>query len=261
MTITPSTTPHIITLFGLPLCAVTFAEAVEMLSHTAGVVHGRARVVVTPNVDHMVRLERMPEFATRYSQADFIFADGMPLVWFSRFIGRPLPQRVTGSDLFVALCNKAIEQSWHVVIIGGRPGNEAELQERFRQRFGGMRVSVIAPSMGFDPAGSEADAIAARVTEIDPDLVFVCVGFPRQELWAFNHAGRLRRGLVLCVGAAFEFALGMQKRAPRWMQEVGLEWLWRLLSEPRRLWRRYLVESWSFVRLCWHEWKQRPHGQ
>ena len=101
--------------------------------------------------------------------------------------------------------------------------------------------------MRFDPLGPEGQAYADRVRERQPDVVFLCVGMPKQEHWVLHHAGELPGGILLCVGAAMEFAIGLQRRAPLWMQRIGLEWLWRLASNPRRLWRRYLVDDPRFL--------------
>lgn len=254
-----ATSSAIHTIFNLPLHAVEFAEAVNLVSAAATRAADRPSIVVTPNVDHLVKLAQMPAFQGEYARADFIFADGMPLVWFSRLIGRPLPARVTGADLFVALCEKAVEHSWQVAVVGGRPGMESELYERFAQRYPGLKVKILSPSMGFNPEGDESAALAKQVAQLNCQIIFVCLGFPKQEIWALHYGSSMPGGAMLCVGAALEFALGIQRRAPRWMQRAGFEWLWRLLSNPRRLWRRYLVDSWSFVRLCWQEWRHY-HG-
>ena len=249
--------PPIVHLFDLDLHAVTFTDAVRLLSAAATEERGAAKVVVTPNVDHLVRLERMPEFRSRYATADFIFADGMPLVWASRLLGAPLPERVTGADLFVALCKKAVEHGWKVALLGGRPGTEAELLARFEQYFPGLRLEILAPSMQFDPDGEEGLSSVRHIVAMRAQVVFVCLGMPKQEAWALRHAERLPGGIVLCVGAAMEFAIGLQQRAPLWIQHNGLEWLWRLVSQPRRMWRRYLVDDPKFLAICWREWRRR----
>ena len=244
-------------LFGLDILAATFDDAVTLLAAAARRQDGRAAIVVTPNVDHLVRLGRMPGFKQRYAQADYLFADGMPVIWASRMLGAPLPERVTGADLFVAMCREAARQDWQVAVLGGTPGSEAMLRERFAQYYPGLRIDFICPSMQFDPSGAEGREAAARIAALRPNVVFVCLGMPKQENWALEHAGALPGGVILCVGAAMGFAIGLQRRAPAWVQRNGLEWLWRLLSDPKRLWRRYLVEDPRFLILCWQEWRCR----
>lgn len=245
-----------VSLFDLDIMALDFQAASAALGISAERHMQPAHVVVTPNVDHIVRLERQPDLKALYRQADYIFADGMPIVWASRLLGKPLPERVTGADLFVAMCSYAVSKKWRVVLLGGRPGDEAALQQRFSERYPGLDITIIAPSMQFDPAGPEGQHAAERVREMAPNLVFVCLGLPKQERWALHYAPSLHGGVIMCVGAAMEFALGMKSRAPRSFQRLGLEWLWRLLSDPKHLWRRYLVDDPWFAVICWREWRK-----
>lgn len=244
-----------IALFGLDIAAVSFDTALDVLCDAALQRDGRARVAVTPNVDHLVRLDRQPELKRLYRTADYLFADGMPVVWASRLFGMPLPGRVTGADLLPALCERARVGGWKVVIVGGQPGHEAALINGLARNYAGLKFEVIAPSMAFDPLGSEGDAIAERVRAAAPAIVFVCIGMPKQERWALHNAARLPGGLMLCAGAAMEFAAGLQKRAPAWMQRNGLEWCWRIMQDPARLWRRYLIEDRHFLSICWRQWR------
>ena len=245
------------TLFDLDIAAVNYHETVSLLCDSIEQPDQGAKVVVTPNVDHLVQLDKNPELKTFYAEADFIFADGMPVIWASKLLKKPLPERVTGADLFVSICEQGQKKHWQMVLIGGRPGEEDMLASRFAQYFPGLSIRIISPPMGFDPYGTEAEAIAQTIRQIQPQVVFVCLGFPKQERWALRYAATFNRGLVLCVGAAAEFALGLQKRAPLWMQKSGLEWLWRLLSNPKQLWRRYLLDDPYFLLLVWQAWRQQ----
>jgi N-acetylglucosaminyldiphosphoundecaprenol N-acetyl-beta-D-mannosaminyltransferase len=248
--------PRRVRLFDLDLVSVDFSQAVALLT-TEAAESKTAKVVATPNVDHLVRLDTMPAFRARYADADYLFADGMPLVWASRWFGRPLPERVTGSDLTVALCGEARERGWRIAMLGGAPGQEEALRMRFAQVYPGLHVDIRCPSMNFDPLGAEGEAAAQWVRDCAPRLVFVCLGMPKQETWALHHAPALPGGVVMCVGAAMDFALGMQRRAPLAVQRAGFEWLWRLASNPRRLWRRYLVDDRKFLGLLWREWRHK----
>lgn len=247
----------IATLFGVRFNAVPFHRAVEVL---ADAVDARpAKVVVTPNVDHVVSLSENAQVKSVYTTADFAFADGMPVVWASRLLGVPLPERVTGADLFVSLCVEAQARQWRVNVLGGMPGQEAMLLARFAQVYPGLKVDIRCPAMGFDYQSKEADAAVEWVNRTRPAIVFVCLGFPRQSLWSLRNRMKLDTGLVLCVGASMEFALGLKSRAPVWMQKSGLEWLWRLASEPSKLWRRYLVRGPKFLGLVLQERKNRKN--
>ncbi|GAA1158870.1 WecB/TagA/CpsF family glycosyltransferase [Ornithinicoccus hortensis] len=241
-------------LFGLDIQSLTLSEASDLLSEVAASPGPKARVVVTPNVDHLVRLNTSA-FNSEYAQAEFIFADGMPVVWASHLLGTPLPERVTGADLFVIMCERAAQNGWRVVLIGGQPGSEADLQSRFAHRFPGLRLEIYCPSMDFGPLGTEGSTAAELVRRVKPNLVFVCLGMPKQEVWALHYKAELPTGLILCVGAAMEFALGITKRAPRWIQRSGFEWAWRLGGDPRRLWRRYLVQDSKFLLILLREYR------
>lgn len=244
-------------LFGLNICAATFADATTGLLAVAAKPDGAASIVVTPNVDHIVRLDADADFKALYHQADYIFADGMPLVWASRMAPVGLPERVTGSDLFVALARVASQQHIRVFVIGGMPGQESMLLAAFARVYPGIELEIYCPSMKFEPQGEEGLEALRRVNAFKPGIVFVCLGMPKQERWAFAHRDAMQAQLVLCVGAAMEFALGFKSRAPQWMQRAGLEWFWRLASEPRRLWRRYIVQGSRFAGLLRREWQQQ----
>jgi N-acetylglucosaminyldiphosphoundecaprenol N-acetyl-beta-D-mannosaminyltransferase len=244
-------------LFDLDICACSFEAASKQLLDIAVKRQYQAHVVVTPNVDHIVRLESDASFKAFYTQSDFIFADGMPVVWASKMTKTSLPERVTGSDLFVSLVKAAIKNDLSVFLIGGMPGQESQLTADFQRVYPGLNITIFCPSMQFDPAGVEGLEALARVNAIKADIVFVCLGMPKQERWALTHREQLSASVVMCVGAAMEFALGLKSRAPQWMQKVGLEWFWRLCSEPNRLWRRYILQGKKFFPLCWREWKKQ----
>ncbi|QHI99879.1 WecB/TagA/CpsF family glycosyltransferase [Xylophilus rhododendri] len=232
-----------------------YTEAADRLTQTATLGVRPATVVVTTNVDHLVRLDRATaEFVALYRDADAIFADGMPLVWASHYLAEtPLPERVTGADLFVTLAERAAALRLPIFVVGGMPGDEPQLTAELSARFPGLQVEVYSPSMQFSADGIEGYEAVRRIARSQPAMVFVCLGMPKQETWAMLHRSSLATSVVMCVGAALEFALGHKRRAPLWMQRHGMEWLWRLATEPRRLWRRYLVQSVRFIRLLWNE--------
>lgn len=248
-------TPETVPLFGLNIQPLNFQAACALLADAAMQTSAPARVVVTPNVDHIVRLEHRPDLKAVYRQANYVFADGIPIVWASRLFNTPLPERVTGADLFVSMCRQAVERQWKVVLLGGRPGTKHELLGHFQRIYPGLNIEIITPSMQFDPLGQEGVQAAEHIAALKPNIVFVCLGLPKQELWAMHHAAHLPGGVLLCVGAAMEFALGLKPRAPLMLQKIGLEWLWRLLSDPKHLWRRYLLDDPYFLVICWKEWR------
>ena len=238
---------------GLPFDNLDMPQTVATVAHAlAGGVRG---YVVTPNVDHLVLYHESEPFRTACDEASLRLADGMPIVWASRLLGRPLRARVAGSDLFPALCRMAARDGYPVFFLGGAPGVAERAASHLSARLPGLRVAgVYAPPQHFEPEGEAADAAVRAVNAVRPALLFVALGTPRQELWVHRQWARLDATAVLCCGAAFDFIAGIQIRAPGWMQRVGLEWLWRLAHDPARLWRRYLVRDAAFVSIFLKEW-------
>jgi N-acetylglucosaminyldiphosphoundecaprenol N-acetyl-beta-D-mannosaminyltransferase len=175
--------------------------------------------------------------------------DGMPIVWLSGLKGGKIIERVYGPDAMLALCERAATAGWRNYFYGSSRETLSALTARLVQRYPGLVVAGYY-SPPFRPITPEEDEeIVARINETSPDLVWVGLGMPKQELWMAEHQSKLNAPVVLAVGAAFDFHAGMKRQAPRWMQRSGLEWLFRLSQEPRRLWKRYLVGNARFVYL------------
>jgi N-acetylglucosaminyldiphosphoundecaprenol N-acetyl-beta-D-mannosaminyltransferase len=235
---------------------VTMDEAIARIE--AFVAARTPRYVVTPNVDHLVKLEDDDEFRRIYEQASLVLADGMPLVWASRLLGAPLRAKVSGSDLFVAFAPVAARAGHRLYFLGGREGAAARAAELMAARHRGLNVcGVDAPPVGFDRDERANRAVIERIKSARPDVLFVGLGAPKQERWIHRWRHELGVPVSIGVGVSFEFAAGMVARAPRWMQRVGLEWAWRLAMEPRRLWRRYLVDDTRFAAIFLRQWLRR----
>jgi N-acetylglucosaminyldiphosphoundecaprenol N-acetyl-beta-D-mannosaminyltransferase len=246
-----------LSLFGIAIDNVTMAQAVNIVRELLR--QGKARhYVVTPNTDHIVRLHKDAAFRKAYAGASLVLADGMPLIWASRALGRPLKARVTGADLLPAVGEMAAAAGKSLFILGGRPGIAERAARNLQARYPGLRIAgTYAPPMGFERDPAENQRIVERINRAQPDVLAIGLGAPKQELWIAAHHRKLEFGVALCIGAAIDFAAGALERAPLWMQEQGLEWLWRLAQEPGRLWKRYLVEDMAFARIVAREWWQR----
>jgi N-acetylglucosaminyldiphosphoundecaprenol N-acetyl-beta-D-mannosaminyltransferase len=229
----------------LEVDAVTFAEALERI---ASLVQSKAGgAVFTPNVDHVVKAERDAAFREAYARADLCLPDGMPLIWASRLMGTSLPEKVSGSDLVLPLMRLAAERRWRVYIVGGAPGVADEAGERLRNELGVRIVGTDAPAVGLDGAAEDSEQALERLCGARADLVLVAFGAPKQELWIDRFSDRIAPAVAIGVGASLDFLTGRVRRAPAWMSHAGLEWLFRLAHEPRRLGRRYLVEDPAFI--------------
>ena len=233
---------------------MSFAETVAAVDHALAT--GTRGYVVTPNVDHLVEYERNASYRAACDGAWLRLADGMPIVWASHVLGRPLPARVAGSDLLPALCRLAAARGHSIFLLGGQAGVAERAAARLTAECPGLRIAGLhAPPAGFDPDGPASEAAVAAVNAVRPALLFLGLGTPKQEVWLHRRWDRLGATVAICCGAAIDFAAGVQIRAPRWMRDAGLEWAWRLGRDPRRLWKRYLVRDAAVVGIFLKEWR------
>jgi N-acetylglucosaminyldiphosphoundecaprenol N-acetyl-beta-D-mannosaminyltransferase len=209
---------------------------------------GRGGWVITPNVDHLRRLSRDPSLRALYARADLVVADGMPLIWASRLRGTPLPERVAGSSLLSTLSQAAAASRRSVYFLGGDEGTAAASARLLKERYSGLEIAGLScPAAGFEKNPGKLEALAGELIKADPDIVYVALGSPKQEWLIDRLRQRLPRAWWLGIGISFSLLCGRLRRAPRWMQHVGLEWLHRLFQEPKRLARRYLMQGLPFA--------------
>ncbi len=207
----------------------------------------RCAYIVTPNVHHLIILQRDEMFKKVYQDADLAIPDGMPLIWASKFLGMPLQERVSGSDLVPVLCKLANEKRYKIFFLGGRPGAAQKAKEVLENRYPGIPiVGTYCPPFGFENDEAENRKIIETIKTAKPDMLLVGLGAPKQEKWIHKNYKELNVPVSIGIGVTFEFISGIIKRAPQWMQRMGLEWAWRLMMEPRRLWKRYLIEDMQF---------------
>jgi N-acetylglucosaminyldiphosphoundecaprenol N-acetyl-beta-D-mannosaminyltransferase len=216
--------------------AISFIERLvgEAGPHYAAVVN--AAKIVAANKDAVLKRTLL--------EADLVTADGMSIVWASRVLGQRLKQRVTGIDLFERLVERAAAQGWSVYFLGSREESVSRMAEEFMTSHPTLRIAGWRNGY-FDASQSESVAEAIRASKAD--LLFVAMGSPTQELWIASSLVRAGARFAMGVGGSFDHVSGFARRAPRWMQRAGLEWLYRLVREPRRLWRRYLVGNSAFI--------------
>jgi N-acetylglucosaminyldiphosphoundecaprenol N-acetyl-beta-D-mannosaminyltransferase len=223
---------------------VSFREALDEI---AGLVRARrGGAIFTPNVDHIVVAETNARFREAYSRANLSLVDGTPVLWAARLLGTSLPEKVSGSDLVLPLARLAGEREWRVYLLGGLPGVAAEAAERLRETCGTNVVGYDDAMINVDGDANEP-AVLARIRDARPDIILVALGSPKQELWIQRVRDEIGPAVAVGVGASLDFIAGRVKRSPRWMSSAGLEWLHRLVQEPRRLWRRYLLQDTKFV--------------
>jgi N-acetylglucosaminyldiphosphoundecaprenol N-acetyl-beta-D-mannosaminyltransferase len=244
-----------VSLFGISIHAVRMPQAVETVLAWIRQSDERCRYVVTPNVDHVVQLDRCPSFRAAYTDASLVLADGWPIVAASRWLGRPLPERVAGSDLVPALFSAG--QPLRVFLLGAAPGVADRAAQRTAQRWPHIRiVGTHSPPKGFENRPDENSRIVELMDQVQPELLLIGLGAPKQELWVHRHHERLAVPVALCVGATIDFLAGARRRAPLWIQRLRCEWLFRMASEPRRLAGRYARDAWVYPQLVWREAKR-----
>jgi N-acetylglucosaminyldiphosphoundecaprenol N-acetyl-beta-D-mannosaminyltransferase len=246
-----------VSLFNIRIDAVRLDEAVTEIFSWFDHPERRCRFVVTPNVDHAVMFQENPRLRAAYRAASLVVADGHPVVLASRLLGRPVPQRVAGSDLAPAVLAKASpDRPLKVFLLGAAPGVAERAAKNIEAKYPGVQVvGTCSPPLGFEKDANENHRILDQIAAAAPDLLIVGLGAPKQEFWVHQHQHEIVAAAALCVGATIDFFAGEKRRAPRWMQRTGLEWLHRLSTEPRRLFRRYARDAWIFPQLVWHEWR------
>jgi N-acetylglucosaminyldiphosphoundecaprenol N-acetyl-beta-D-mannosaminyltransferase len=244
-------------ILGVPFHQTTLAGAVERVD--AMVSRGGSHLVVTPNVDFLVKAQRDSELRRILVHADLVLCDGKPIVWASRLLGEPLPGRVAGSDLIPVVLRRAEERRWRVFLLGGAPGVAAEAARRIRDAHP-LLPAVAHFSPPFRPlAQMDNDEIVGHIRAARPDILLVCFGCPKQEKWIARNRDRLDVPVMIAAGATIDFLAGNMARAPVWMRRSGTEWVFRLLQEPRRLAGRYADDALHFFPAVLRQmWRQRP---
>lgn len=245
-------------VFGLAIDVVDLPGAVDaVLALVAARQNKTAALIVTPNLDHVVRLRTDDAFRRAYRDADLVLADGFPLVLASRLGARQLPGRVTGSDLVLPLCAAAAAGGKTVFVLGTSLTILATAARRLVQTYPSLQiVGVFAPGMGFNRDHPDTAVAVQFINEVEPDILFLALGSPRQELWAAALRPQLRVGTVVCVGAAFDFLADRPRRAPVMLQNLHLEWLWRMALNPGKLARRYARGLVELPGLLLDEWRR-----
>lgn len=200
--------------------------------------------IVTPNVDHIVRLEKGGEFAEAYRNADLILTDGKPLLWIAKWYKTPIKEKISGSDLFPLLCERASQKGYSMFFLGAAEGVAAKAADNLKRRYPGLNViDTYSPPYGFEKNAEEVEKIVKRVKAAHPHILIVALGSPKQELFILRNRERINVPISLGLGASIDFEAGNLKRAPRWMSDHGLEWLFRIIQDPKRMAKRYLVDD------------------
>ncbi len=225
-------------------------EAVDAIDSC--VEQGRKAYVVAVNVDVVVKMEEDDYLQRITNEAELILADGKPLIWISKLQKQPLKEKISGSDLVPQLCQRAAEKGYRLFILGGKPGVAEMAKAKLEEALPEIQiVGTYAPPIGFEKDPAELDRINQMITESSADILLACLGCPKQEKFIYENHMKYAASVSVCAGATVDFLAGNVSRAPKWMSDHGLEWFYRFLQEPGRLFKRYFIDDMKILNLTW----------
>ncbi len=229
-------------LLNIEVDNLTMQEALDSIDEL--IRRNKPSFAVTPNVDHIVQIEKGGELAQIYKKADLILTDGKPLVWISHLFHTPIKEKVSGSDLFPLLCEMASKNGYRVFFLGASEGVAELAAENLKKRILGLQVvGVYSPPVGFEKDSEEIKKILEKIRAAQPHILIVSLGCPKQEKFIYKYLDKMEVPFSIGLGASIDFESGKVKRAPKWMRNHGLEWLHRIFQDPKRLAKRYLVDD------------------
>lgn len=233
-----------IEMMGCRIDNLTMAETVDRIGQF--IASGKPHQHVVVNVDKLVKAQRDPELRAIINNCQLVSADGMPVVWASHLLGKPLKERVAGIDIFEALMQRAAQTGWRVYLLGAREEVVGAVRSIYTKKYPGLAIA--GHRDGYWSPQEEA-AVADEIRASKTDILFVAISSPKKEQFLGRWQQHMQVPFAMGVGGTFDVAAGRVKRAPLWMQRTGLEWFFRFLQEPRRMFRRYFIDDLAFFRL------------
>lgn len=246
-----------INLFGIQVDALTMQETVLSIMGWVDASENDCKFVITPNVDHIVQVQSNIALQASYKKAALVVTDGRPVMWAAKLLGVNILETVPGSDLVPEIFEYAQKNKKpiNVFLLGAMPGVADRAKKLINEQWPLVNVvGTLSPEFGFDKNAHQSKAICETVNASDADILVLGLGAPKQELWITKYAPNISVKAALCVGATIDFLAKEKPRAPVWMRKCGLEWLHRVLSEPKRLAKRYVVDAIKFPKIVFKEW-------
>lgn len=211
---------------------------------------GEKHYLVAINVDVVIKIENDLYLKEITDKADMVLVDGKPLVWISKWHKYPVKAKISGSDLVPILCESAAKNGYSIFILGGKNGIAEQAKLNLKQKYPGLKITgTYAPPFGFEKDDIELEKINSLISSANPDILIVCFGCPKQEKWVYENYKKYDAQVSICAGATVDFLANNVKRAPKWMSEHGLEWFYRFLQEPKRMFKRYFVDDMKILKL------------
>lgn len=245
MTTNQPNNPSGCNVLGVRISAVNLSTAHKIIHQW--ITHRENNYVCVTGVHGVMESQRAPDLKTIHNNAGMVTPDGMPMVWLSRINGHRQVDRVYGPDLMLRICREGIKEGYKHFLYGGGEGVANKLATNLRRQFPGINIAGTHCPPFRQLTEEEDRHIVQTINDSGANIVWVGLSTPKQEYWMSNHLGRLHAPVMIGVGAAFDFHAGLVRQAPHWMQRSGLEWFYRLMTEPRRLWKRYLTNNPLFV--------------
>ena len=206
--------------------------------------------IVAINVDVVMKIENDSYLKELTDRADMVLVDGKPLEWIAKWHKRPIKAKISGSDLVPLLCKRATEKGYSLFIIGGKDGIAEKAKQNLERDLPGIRiVGTYAPPFGFERDEKELNRINEMISDAHPDILIACFGCPKQEKWIYENYQKYAAKVSVCAGATVDFLAGNVNRAPKWMSDHGLEWFYRFLQEPKRMFKRYFIDDVKILKL------------
>ncbi len=229
---------------------ITMEEAIDYIEEC--IQNHKIGHVITPNVDQIVRMEKDKYFQEICNHAELLLADGHPLLWIARWYKTPIKEKICGSDLVPELCRVAAQKGYKVFLLGAAPGVAEKAADNLKKKYPGLIVAgTYSPPLGFENDEEEIEKMDDMLRKSGADMLFVGMGVPKQDIFIYENMDKYQIPMSFSIGATIDFEAGEQKRAPRWISRIGFEWLYRLFRNPKKMFKRYVVDDMKIFRLAW----------
>jgi N-acetylglucosaminyldiphosphoundecaprenol N-acetyl-beta-D-mannosaminyltransferase len=239
--------------------ALTCEQALDEVTEL--IASGEGGYIITPNVDHVVQAEHDEALREAYAEASLSLVDGQPLIWLSKLMGESFPEKISGSDFVPDLVRIAAKEGWRLFFLGAAEGVGAKAADVLRRQYPNIQIETHSPTFGFDQDPAESADVLRMVREAEPQILVLALGCPKQELLMHRWRKELAPTVAIGAGATLDFIAGNITRSPNWMSAAGLEWLYRLVREPRRLAHRYLVRDPGIIKVAWQMLRLPPEAR
>ncbi len=238
-----------INIIGIHIANITLDDTILFIQNQIEGTNYNPTTIYTPNIDFVVKAQKDKSFKACLNDASLLIPDGKPLIWISRWFGTPLKEKVSGSSLFFKLCHLAVQNQYRIFLLGAAKGVGEQAKKNLEKQYPGILISgVYSPPTGFENDQNEIDHIISLLRQSESDILVAGFGAPKQETFIHKYKYRYQIPVSLGLGGTIDFAAGIQKMPPEWIKHAGLGWLYRLVGNPKKFWKRYIIEDLVFFK-------------